>query len=621
MNIPLLKYLSVRMCAAFLFPLLRVATMAEQPEIEPNNVRGPGRAPFFDESEGPTMMTAVLRGRIDPAGDVDYFMLPPMPPGTILHAHIDNGGVMDPEATTRALTLEVVNSVVGPVAVGLIERDLVDGTGTGGDDSVESMDSPAIAGVVIPPVAVSPGPFWLRVSSPDPIGVVAPYRVFVNWRMPLPPVPASVEAAGVEVLPPPIDVIPPGGGGLMGDIAAESMDIDPVELPEVPPFTAVHLSLDGDPVAPRGAATDLVLLMPAELGGLLIDSSGAGAAGNPPAEAVFFDNNTAEPIPPSLAGVFANSVGPTAPWQLFVSLHPHGMLALSDSTVVVSEGARTAEVKVTRVGGCFGAISVNYRTSVGLDVPAELPLANFLVDPRAEPGSDFTDTTGTLTFGPGQMTATISVPIITDSVTEFDETLLVELFSPVNTTLPTVTTAKILILDDDDGDSTPATARPLDLTTGTAVVSGGISPPEDQEWVRFSAPDGARVTAVINTGADPAITEPVLRLALVAGDGTTVLEFDRRDGWTGVMVKGGSLSRVPAIISRPLTAGDYFLRVDSPVGIMVRAWRLCVVLETEAAEPVIDSGEPAIEPLFQSLWPVASRTGVVTAAKERFVLL
>ena len=53
----------------------------------------------------------------------------------------------------------------------------------------------------------------------------------------------------------------------------------------------------------------------------------------------------------------------------------------------------------------------------------------------ATAGSDYTAISGTLTFAPGQLTQTIAVPVLGDTVVEPNETFVVNLTAPANATL------------------------------------------------------------------------------------------------------------------------------------------------------------------------------------------
>ncbi len=99
------------------------------------------------------------------------------------------------------------------------------------------------------------------------------------------------------------------------------------------------------------------------------------------------------------------------------------------------EGVPEIQVKVTRTGDDAGPVSVNFATSNG----------------TATAGSDYTATSGTLTFAAGELTKTITIPIINDNLFEnANETFSLTLSNPTNSALlQTPTTATITIFDND----------------------------------------------------------------------------------------------------------------------------------------------------------------------------
>jgi len=78
-------------------------------------------------------------------------------------------------------------------------------------------------------------------------------------------------------------------------------------------------------------------------------------------------------------------------------------------------------------------VTVAYATSAG----------------TATAGSDYTTTSGTLTFAPGVSTKTVSVPIINDRAPESSETIILTLSGPTNATLGSLASATLTILDDE----------------------------------------------------------------------------------------------------------------------------------------------------------------------------
>jgi subtilisin family serine protease len=106
----------------------------------------------------------------------------------------------------------------------------------------------------------------------------------------------------------------------------------------------------------------------------------------------------------------------------------------------ISEGGGVASIVVTRPAytstgfPILGTYSVDYSTSPGTALPNE----------------DYMQVSGTLTFGTGEATKTITIPLVNDSVLEPDETLSVILSNPTNSSvLGAVSVATIRILDND----------------------------------------------------------------------------------------------------------------------------------------------------------------------------
>jgi hypothetical protein len=70
----------------------------------------------------------------------------------------------------------------------------------------------------------------------------------------------------------------------------------------------------------------------------------------------------------------------------------------------------------------------------------------------ATAGSDYVETSGTVTFAPGVVAAEIAVPVTGDELAEADETFVVTLSDPEGATLaPGGAQALVTIMDDDDG--------------------------------------------------------------------------------------------------------------------------------------------------------------------------
>ncbi len=107
-----------------------------------------------------------------------------------------------------------------------------------------------------------------------------------------------------------------------------------------------------------------------------------------------------------------------------------GDLTLNES----SGGAGTVTLTVTLSAPSLQSITIAYATSNG----------------TATAGSDFTSTSGTVTFLPNQTVQTISIPIAGDTVVEPNETFHVTLSNPTNAVIAKAD-ALVTLLNDDSG--------------------------------------------------------------------------------------------------------------------------------------------------------------------------
>jgi chitinase len=109
------------------------------------------------------------------------------------------------------------------------------------------------------------------------------------------------------------------------------------------------------------------------------------------------------------------------------------VLAVADASVLEGDpGTSKVAVAVTLSNGSSQAITVSYRT----------------IDGTALAKSDYTATSGTLTFQPGETSRTISVSIKGDRKREANETFSVQLSNAVGATIDDGV-ASVTILNDD----------------------------------------------------------------------------------------------------------------------------------------------------------------------------
>jgi len=119
-----------------------------------------------------------------------------------------------------------------------------------------------------------------------------------------------------------------------------------------------------------------------------------------------------------------------------------GQFVLSSAAVKVMENAGKLVVTVQRVGGSDGTVTVQYTTRDGAE--------GIDASDWAWAGSQYTATSGTLTFSPGQTSKTFSVPIRNNSTVTPDKFFTVQLQSPEGgATLGAVARSTVQIAEDD----------------------------------------------------------------------------------------------------------------------------------------------------------------------------
>lgn len=108
-------------------------------------------------------------------------------------------------------------------------------------------------------------------------------------------------------------------------------------------------------------------------------------------------------------------------------------VAWSSNVYKAGEGGPAVAVAI-RKGGNTGTVTVKYSTAKG----------------TAKPGSDFRDTSGTLTFAPGETQKVVRVQILDNTIRESNEKLTITLSQPTGVRLGTPKTATVTIVDDDN---------------------------------------------------------------------------------------------------------------------------------------------------------------------------
>jgi hypothetical protein len=133
------------------------------------------------------------------------------------------------------------------------------------------------------------------------------------------------------------------------------------------------------------------------------------------------------------AGTFKATASPTEALFDNFLLSPSPRVQFSATAYSVRESDGAAQVQVIRTGSDESPASVKFATSDG----------------TAHAGSDYTSTSGTIVFGIGERSKTVSIPILNDNAIEGDETVNLDLSNSVGGGLGSITHAALTILDDE----------------------------------------------------------------------------------------------------------------------------------------------------------------------------
>ena len=218
-----------------------------------------------------------------------------------------------------------------------------------------------------------------------------------------------------------------------------------------------------------------------------------------------------------------------------------GVPSASVSDGVVDELAGTAQFVVMLDRPASTSVSLTYTTS----------------NLNATAGSDYTATTGTLVFSPGQTTLTINVPILADAVREADESFLLSLSAPIGLAIA-------------NGQALGQIAAQREFTDGDIVISTeNVTVDEAAGYVdvvvRLSEPSGNPVSVRYNS------------LAAVA----SAADFDARIDGVLVFAPGQTVQTIRIGIVNDTVAEPaegFFVALSAPVGALLGDSRAVVVI-------------------------------------------
>jgi hypothetical protein len=239
-------------------------------ETEPNDTSGTATALTFTP-------TAITTAAINPGGDLDFYTFT-APAGSRVWIETDTGGTQNAGATSR----DTVMDLLAADGTTVIENDDDDGTGNGGDGTIETGLASMIAGRTL----TAGGTYFIRVQAFSATGIVNPYRLFVSLTnvAATPEAEANDTAATANVANSP--ALRSGSIGVVGDADYYSISANAGDT--------IFFPVDTDPDR-DGNGSDLVVEFrsPADAVLLSVDSSISGDVDNPAAEGANYTVNAA----------------------------------------------------------------------------------------------------------------------------------------------------------------------------------------------------------------------------------------------------------------------------------------------------------------------------------------
>ncbi|MDB5575787.1 MAG: hypothetical protein JWR80_963 [Bradyrhizobium sp.] len=215
---------------------------------------------------------------------------------------------------------------------------------------------------------------------------------------------------------------------------------------------------------------------------------------------------------------------------------PGSSISIADLSIYEGNiGTRTATFTVTRTGGS-GAFAVNYASANG----------------TATAGSDYVATSGTLSFGAGVNTQTVSVTINGDTGFENDETFSINLSGATGGTTIARAQATGSILNDDPGDDFTNNTSTTGVVAANGLATGNLEVAGDHDWFRIQLTAGVAYTIHVNgVGHNGGtLSDPYLRLY----DASSTNLASNDDG-------GGGLDSL--LVYTPATTGAFYLDVGA----------------------------------------------------------
>ena len=181
-------------------------------------------------------------------------------------------------------------------------------------------------------------------------------------------------------------------------------------------------------------------------------------------------------------------------------------LSFPSGNVSVDEEAGPAVVTVTLSSASTETVTVDYATR---DLTG-----------GAEEGKDYTATSGTLSYAPGETSKTITIEILSDDIYEGVERFLVDLSNPSGVTLPQYRSKDVRIVSDETVPAVSIAPVTVDEGAGTMTLTLRLNYASEQDIAYIAVDGDVRGTATAGDDYDDFLTEAggIARITIPRGN-------------------------------------------------------------------------------------------------------
>ena len=403
---------------------------------------------------------------------VAFGMAPGAHAATVSHFRINNAALVEGDAGTANMAFTI--SYTGTLNNISVDWATADGTATAGADYIASSGTATFT-------AAGPTSQTIKVPVIGDLLNEANETFVVNLTNPQPPAVADI-------------TVPTGTGTITDNDPLPSVGINDVSLTEGNAgttnmtFTLTLSGASGRAVTVRATTANGTATQPGDYTSTnLIVTFPAGT--------------TTQTYSVPIAGDLLNEPDET----FFVNLTAPVNVTIADNqgigTILNDDPLPTIAINdVSRVEGNVGTSNMTFTATLSAPSGKIVTVDYATADQTAIAPGDYTASAGTLTFNPGVTTRTFTVPIVGDTLNEFDETFFANLTNPTNATiadnqgigtitnddpLPSLTFANVTVIEGDAGTVTAtftvtqSAASGKTVTVDYATADGTATSPAD----------------------------------------------------------------------------------------------------------------------------------------------